>query len=615
MSASQSWKGSYTRMSRRRLLATAAAGTAAAGFFAACAGEKADQTGAGLNGRNGAGTEGSSGASSGDYLKGGGIWYQRDNWTLPDESEKAVPGGVLTQAQATDIRNSLDIYLDYDGGNTTSAGRTYEYLVAANSGPGIQPGSAAAREFSPRLAESWEIADAGLTLVWKMRKGVKFHNLDPVNGREMDIEDWKTSDERFMSTSFYNTAMIAVRDHVEFPDGETMVYKMKEPFAEMLNRATNFTHYAILPKELNMNPDLAKTRAVGTGSRVLDRREPSVTIEYSQHPDYWDSLPFIDRWHYPIVPEYSNRYAQFIAKNVYDFALPTPGDVLNIRRDAADSVMYGQEPSQVIFNRLSWGRRNLAESFKDARVRIAIRRAVNWDAIRDFLANKRQFDAEGIALETYTATHIFNDPNYWLDPARGELGDASQNYLFNLEEAKKLMSAAGYPDGVEADGYYGADVQGVGLDRINLTADELNKSGVLRMKLVSVPAAEVVNRVYVENDIEGTLANLAAGGGLDFYLKNFYSTAPGGTQPFKDEALNELVVKQSREIDANARVETLKDIQRYLAKEFYIVPTDGNYGSFNFYWPWLHNIAYNNPLVGPRTHKTWLDPSMPHRNG
>lgn len=587
------------RFNRRRFLRSGALGAAAAAFVAACGGD--DEGG------------GAKVQASGDYLKPGGLWYARDNWRLPDETDKAVPGGVLTEAQAFDIRNSLDIFLDFDAGNTTSAGRTYEYLVARNIGPGIEPGSPPSREFRPVLAEGWEIADGGLTFVWKMRRGVKFQNLPPVNGREMDITDWKTSDERFMATSFYSSAMKQVRDRVEFPDAQTMVYKMKEPFAEMLNRAIFFTHYAILPKELNANPDLVKTTAVGTGARILDKRVPSVVIEYRKHDNYWDGKPFIDRWHYAIVPEYANRLAQFLAKNVYSFA-PTPGDALQVRKDAPDAVMFGLQPSQEIFNRISWGRRNLAEPFKDARVRIAIRRAVNWDAIRDFLANKAKFQAEGVEVETYIATHIFNDPNYWLDPRKGELGDASKNYLFDLAEAKKLMAAAGYPDGVDVTAYYGADVTGTGLDRIKLTADELTKSGVLRMKLEAVPAAEVVNRVYVENDIEGMLANLPAGGGLDFYLKNFYSTGPGNTQPFKDETLGAMVDKQSREMDTNRRIEILKDIQRYLAKEFYIVPADGNFGSFSFNWPWLHNIIYNTPF-GVQAHKLWLDPNMPRRNG
>jgi peptide/nickel transport system substrate-binding protein len=596
VATTKAWLNGH-RVSRRRFLETTAAGTAAAAFLAACGGDS--DTSGGIK-------------PSDNALKPGGLWYGRDNWKLAEEKE-GVPGGRLPTSTAFDIRNSLDIYLDFDGGNTQSAGRTYEYLVARNIGPGIEPGSPASREFRPVLAESWEIADGGLTFVWKMRKGVKFQNLPPVNGREMDIEDWKLSDERFMSTSFYASTYKLLRASVQFPDDRTMVYKMNEPFAEVLARAIFFTHYAILPRELNSNPEQAKTTAVGTGARILDKRTPSVSLEYRQNPDYWGGKPFVDRWSYPIIPEQANQYAQFVAKQVYQY-LPTPADALNVRRDNPDSVMFGVQPSQEIFNRLSWGNQDLDPAFNDARVRIAIRRAVDWDKIRDVLANKQRFAAEGIDLETYTATHLFNDPNYWLDPAKGELGEHSKNYLFDLAEAKKLMAAANHPDGLEADGYYGADVTGVGLDRINLTIDALNQTGILRLKPVAEPAATVVNKIYVQNAFKGMLANLAAGGGLDFYLKNFYAIGPGGTQPFKDQALNDLVLKQARELDVNARIDVLKDIQRHLAREFYIVPADGNYGSFTFQWPWVHNIIYTTPF-GEQAHKVWLDEKMPNRNG
>src|SRR5919202_1753531 len=44
------------------------------------------------------------------------------------------------------------------------------------------------------LAESWEMVDPS-TWIFHLRKGVKFHNLPPVNGREMTAEDVRYSYE------------------------------------------------------------------------------------------------------------------------------------------------------------------------------------------------------------------------------------------------------------------------------------------------------------------------------------------------------------------------------------------------------------------------------------
>lgn len=587
------------RLSRRRALAAAGAAAAGAALLSACGG----------------GEEGGQVVAADQPLKPGGLWYARDNWKLKDDSKDAVPGGTFVQATAFDVANTLDPFRDYDAGGQGNAGRVYEYITRVNNRPGVEPGTTEAARILGHLADSWEVTPDGLKYVWHMRKGVKFQNVPPVNGREMDIEDWKTSDERFMATSFYRTGLQENRASVEFPDKETMVYNMKAPFSDLPNRMTFFTHYAIIPKELNQG-DLAKTTAIGTGHRILDKREPSVQLVYRKHENYWAGKPFIDRWRYVIVPEYANRLAQFMAKNVWDFA-PTPADALNVRRDAPDAVMFGLQPSQAIFQRLSFGKQDLEPPFKDERFRIAIRKAVDWDKIRDFLAQKERFSAAGIELETYIATHIFNDPNYWLDPRKGELGEASSNYLFDLAEAKKMIAAAGYPNGYETEAYYGANIPPDWRDRVRLTMDELQKAGVLRLKPVEVPGDVVVNKIYVNNDFKGVMPGLAAGGGLDFYLYNFYyyndgDKATTGGHPFLDPDLRALVVKQRQEMDVKKRIEVLKDIQRYLAKKFYIVPTDGNYGSFTFYWPWVHNIGFAEPYD---SWKRWLDASMPKRTG
>jgi ABC-type transport system substrate-binding protein len=44
----------------------------------------------------------------------------------------------------------------------------------------------------PTLAESWEMVDPA-TWIFRLRHGVKFHHLPPVNGREMTAEDVKYS--------------------------------------------------------------------------------------------------------------------------------------------------------------------------------------------------------------------------------------------------------------------------------------------------------------------------------------------------------------------------------------------------------------------------------------
>ena len=109
-----------------------------------------------------------------------------------------------------------------------------------------------------------------------MRQGVKFQNIAPVNGRVMDIDDWKTSHERHIATGVYRTALAdAGLDKVEFTDNRTMVFKFKAPFVPMVDRAWDSTFmYFIMPKELNADPKIAEKTAIGTGYKSLTSTSP-----------------------------------------------------------------------------------------------------------------------------------------------------------------------------------------------------------------------------------------------------------------------------------------------------------------------------------------------------
>lgn len=593
-----------SRLSRRRALASFGGGAAAAAFIAACGGNDSGGGGSAV-------TE-----SSGDYLKPGGTWYARDDWTVKDETAKAIPGGVYPGSVSEEIPNTLDQLI---GEYNSVAEHVYEWQLRRNAGPGIQPGTAEANKIMPGLAESWEVSPDGLRYTFRLRQGVKFQNVAPVNGRVMDMEDWKSSDERFIAGAYQRNALVDARDKVEFTDARTMVYVLKSPFAELPNRISDIlTHYPIVPKELNENEGaLAKTQAIGTNAFILDQWQKGVAIRYRRNDDYWGGKPFIERRNYPIIPEYANRYAQFLAKNTQSF-VPTPQDVMTTRNDVSDAVMYAIQPWQDRFRRISFGKVGLEQQpYNDVRVRIALRRAINWDAIRDFLGNVDAFAKAGIEVETYIATHIFNDPSYWLDPRKGELGEVSQNYLFDVAEAKKLVAAAGHPNGFNIDLFVPVSPTGAQPwpDEHTLTMDALNRSGVVKITEQRFPN-NAQTPYYQTNEYTGMIGPVvASGGSVDAHMARFYH-ATQATHAFRgDPVMMDLIDRQRREVDPQRRIEIIKEYQRYAGKVFYHLPCEGNFGSFGFYWPWLHNSVSPAALSNQREHLQWLDEAMPKRNG
>jgi peptide/nickel transport system substrate-binding protein len=492
--------------------------------------------------------------------------------------------------------------------------------MGRKSGPGINPSSAEADVPVPVLAEDMELSNEGMTVTFTLRPNVKFHPIAPVNGRVMDIDDWKTTLERFLELSAQREPLSQLLARVEYPDARHMVWHLNFPYAPLTTRiwSERFA-FQVIPKELNRDAKLVGGLAIGTGYKMLDRHEPSVTMEYRKHAAYWGGDPFIDRWHFPIIPEYANRYSQFVAQSTITFS-PNARDVLGLAKDVPQAVIVGEPPPDDNFQRLRFGREEAATlPTKDPRVRIALRRATNYKGIGEFLGNKQQFEAAGIPVELRSRTHVTAGPRYWLDPEKGELGQYSANYLYDPSEAKKLATAAGFSEPIELN-YWILPSGGELPETQQLTVDSLNQSGVFRMNVKLSPNTVAHRDCRSLGQCSG-LVQSSISEHIEYVLRDQHSAGPrpGGEPAYPNAEYDRLADQYRRELDPEKANGLLKDIQLVQAQHFTTIPFIHQYTSFGFRWPWLHNINYGHegqdgrPIWGG--HKQWLDADMPRRSG
>src|ERR1700752_1479434 len=83
------------------------------------------------------------------------------------------------------------------------------------------------QKMAPSLAESWKESPDGLTYEFKLRKGVKFHNGDPVTA-----EDVKFSFDRYKGAGA-NELSTRVKQ-VEVIDPLTVRFYLKEPWPDFM---------------------------------------------------------------------------------------------------------------------------------------------------------------------------------------------------------------------------------------------------------------------------------------------------------------------------------------------------------------------------------------------
>ncbi len=174
-------------------------------------------------------------------------------------------------------------------------------------------------EVSPGLAKNWHVEEDGLTWIFTLRKGAKFHN-----GREITAEDVKYSYERMTSPRLGspNTWFL---DHIEgaedYINGRTneisgvkvldryrLSIRLVSPYSGFLLNLGQFTT-AILAKE-----DVEKGKLTGCGPYILEEVTDESCV-LRAFKDYYGGEPFIDK----IIVNYRHDdLVEGIAEGKYD---------------------------------------------------------------------------------------------------------------------------------------------------------------------------------------------------------------------------------------------------------------------------------------------------------
>lgn len=520
-------------------------------------------------------------------------------WEGPDETKEAVAGGNY-KSTGSELTGGYDPYVSTNFTTRGVADHVYDQFLGYKAGPGIDTTQEV--DLEGRLAESWEQTSDGLTATLKMRQNVRWHNLAPVNGRVMEIDDWKTSLERFRQVAVFKSALNDVIDKIEYPDLRTMVIKTKEPYAPLLKvlAGTSLSFY-VMPKEAasgTMNP---ATQVVGTSYKQLDQYQPAITYEYSKHAQHWRAdKPLIPKWSYAVIPEYANSYAQFIGGNLDAFT-PRATDILQLRKDLPASRMQRNAIGTYV-SLMYYGLKDFNSSaWADERVRQAIGMHLDREGIDLQFYINQDLEAAGVHTEIRWNSHVSGGRStYWLDPRKNELGDASKYWKLNLDEAVKLIDAAGFKNGFDltvnwnGGGNYGANYP----TQVQLTQDMLAKSGRIRVKSNSPPYTDWFANYYNDGqkrNFSGVAlwGNNLPGAEVDTELyESWHSKATNFFKGISDPKIDDFIQRQRVELDTNKRVIIIKDFQKYMAQKLYAYPWLPQVGGFSFRSARVHNYSW-----------------------
>ena len=512
----------------------------------------------------------------------------------PATAQQPKRGGVIRIAERE--APSLDPHLTISFLSHSYLSLAYSQLVRFPNGP--EQKSPTDFSILPDLAEKWTISKDGKVYTFNLRKGVRFHNKPPVNGRELVAEDVKYSLERFMAKSGFATRFEPVQA-IEVVDKHTVKITLKEPYAPFLNHLASPSFCAILAREVEEkfkdfnHPDAV----IGTGPFVLKSYEKGVRMVFDRNPAYFmKGFPYLDGAVVEITPDAAARVAVLRAgkadlPHVWGWVSPEEARALK----GTDLVVT---PHKVIGQGFIYLRTD-QPPFNDVRVRRALSLAIDRKAWNEaLLFNEGCVDSGPVPCAL---------ADWKLDVAKIEPARAKYLVGYDPAEAKKLLAEAGHARGFTAPMAHWPGYVVPWRSYYELAVDNLSKIGV------NVELKPEEYGKYISTTALGKFEKMAMGPSTpftevdDFLYGRFYPELPTNQSHVADAELTKMLVAQRREMDPKKRKQIVDDIQRYLAdKAYYIyVPQWPQYVAHPPHVKgFKHHDGYG---LGMRLVFTWLD--------
>ncbi len=396
---------------------------------------------------------------------------------------------------------------------------------------------------APSLAESWQMSADGRVYDFTLRKGVKFHNGDPLTA-----EDVKFSFDRYRGASAK-----ALKDRVaavETPDALHVRFRLKNPWPDFMTFYTAASGAGwIVPKKYveKVGDDGFKKAPVGAGPYKFVSFTPGVELVMEAFEGYWRKSPNVKRLAFKVITDESTRLAA-LKRGEVDV-------VYSIRGELAEELQRtpGLTLKPTVIQSPQWismlDQWDPKSPWYDRRVRLAANLAIDRKAINEAIT----LGHSRLTYSVIPSTFDF----YWQPPA----------YAFDPAQAKRLLAEAGYPNGFDAGDYY-LDISYANVQET--VANYLQQVGI-RTKLISRERAahwssytdkKYKNLAYTASGAFGNAATrlesyVVAGGAY------VYGSYPEIDSLFKDQAA---------ELDRKKREALLHRIQQIMVEKVMHIP-------------------------------------------
>ena len=392
-------------------------------------------------------------------------------------------------------------------------------------------------QLSPELAESWSWSSDLKTYTFKLRRGVKWQNIPPVNGREFVAQDALFSFNRYREKDAVAYSFYAQVDSIEAPDKYTVVIKVKDPTAYLLNDLFANLDYVVPPELVEEGGGTITVKAVGTGPYIMKRFAIRQGSAHVRNPDYWkkdakgNPLPYADVVEVPYVPEITTAIAAFRAGQLDltrgTFGGPTIDDIIAISKTTPiriykAGVSLGGQGFTFRTNKAPWN---------DIRVRRAFNHALDKERFGNTIEGEGRWSHSGpLPFSLF----------FGRDQTLADLGPYAK---FDPAEAKRLLIEAGFKDGKLKVPTPLAASQASGYGPRTATFQALYKENGIELELQAMDMA-TYNPLYFNRTLQdiGLTHHIVAQANLNWFAQaKFHPDASQNTAFINDSEVNRVL--------------------------------------------------------------------------
>jgi peptide/nickel transport system substrate-binding protein len=407
------------------------------------------------------------------------------------------------------------------------------------------------------LAESWDISKDNLSITFRLKKNVTWHDGQPFTAHDVMYTYKVTVDPK--TPTAYSGDFVLVKE-AEVVDDYTFRATYEKPFAPALISWAA----SIMPRHLLEGRDITSSplrRApVGTGPYIFKEWVAGDRLILIANPRYFEGRPYLDRRMTRIIPDTATTFLE-LKQGGIDMARLTPMQAVR----QTDYPRFKREFNK--FKYLDFGYTYLGynlkhQFFKDKRVRQAITYAIDKKEIID-----------GILLgQGIEATGPFK-PDMWAYDGN------VKKYEYSKEKAMSLLKEAGFEKGTDGILYkdgkafeftiltsQGNDVR---IGCAELVQKRLSEIGI-KVKIRVIEWAAFITQFIDERNFEAVILGWTIGPDPDLF-DVWHSSKQGRKElnfiSYENKEVDDLLVKARHTLDREERKKYLFRVQEIFAEE------------------------------------------------